>query len=451
MPAMVRTIGQSVAGIALAYVAAAWLSAPAAAVLFAAPAEQCPAGTTGEAGQCVNINECAINNGSCSPLVTCTDLTPSEANSFQRFTCGPCPSGYTGSGYAACNNINECSTTPTICGSTQTSTCTDTLGSYVCGCKPGYKRLGSAASCEPFGLVPSVYCVMPPVGPPYAWTAYFAYESTQLGSDGSAFPYPHGASNKLLVSGREGAATFYGVPTLFKTGFQVNVFSMPFDPYAVFWDVTRRRQTSWILTDPVTNLTHEATPTWFSPRCMMAANGQPGAAGPAGEKGPPGDQGDPGEPGDAGDAGPKGAPGDPGNAGAAGAAGDPGAPGPTGPTGYAGPAGPAGAKGASLAFVTLTIDQNGPLVLPPGPTSVMYLARTEQLPRGQLLELVLPAAADAKSRFVTVRRVDEGADVIVRTNGEPLDGATEIRLGKRGEYVTFVTDGAKWLVFSNGK
>jgi len=110
-----------------------------------------------------------------------------------------------------------------------------------------------------------------------------------------------------------------------------------------------------------------------------------------------------------------------------------------------------GPAGDGLAFVTLTIDQNGPLVLPPGPTSVMYLARTDQIQRGQRLQLVLPAAADAKNRFVTVRRVDEGAQVIVKTNGDPLDGAAEIRLDKRGEYVTFVTDGAKWFVFSNGK
>jgi len=110
----------------------------------------------------------------------------------------------------------------------------------------------------------------------------------------------------------------------------------------------------------------------------------------------------------------------------------------------------------------LTIDDDGLLTLPTGAESVMYLARMEQR-RGRdarRLELRLPPAAGAANRFVTVRKVDNGGTVIVRTGGEPLEGAEEMRvprnsnavqLQSRYEYITFVTDGDKWFVFAQGR
>src|SRR6185295_7241065 len=43
------------------------------------------------------------------------------------------------------------------------------------------------------------------------------------------------------------------------------------------------------------------------------------------------------------------------------------------------------------------------------------------------VDLTLPTAATAKSRFVTVRRVDDRGRVIIRTAGEMMEGGREIR------------------------
>jgi hypothetical protein len=44
---------------------------------------------------CADINECAVNNGGCDPLTTCT-------NTAGSFRCSNCPPGYTGSGRTGC-------------------------------------------------------------------------------------------------------------------------------------------------------------------------------------------------------------------------------------------------------------------------------------------------------------------------------------------------------------
>jgi hypothetical protein len=228
--------------------------------------------------------------------------------------------------------------------------------------------------------------------------------------------------------------------------------------------------------DPVSGTEHLAEPTANTPQCIVPAAG---AVGPIGPIGPTGDQGATGATGATGAIGPVGPTGAVGPQGVQGIAGPTGPIGPTGATGPAGPAGVgvqgpqgipgaigpqglSGPAGAGLAFVTLTIDEDGPLTLPTGAPSVMYLARMEQGRGRQRLELTLPAASASQNRFITVRRVDARGVVIVRTAGEPLEGAAEIReprnsnsnavrLESRYEYVTFVTDGAKWYVFAQGK
>jgi len=123
-----------------------------------------------------------------------------------------------------------------------------------------------------------------------------------------------------------------------------------------------------------------------------------------------------------------------------------------------------GAAGPNaVSFTVVTVDDDGPLTLPTGVESTIYLARMEQQGRrrdGNRLELTLPAAASSLNRFITVRRVDARGVVIVSTAGEPLEGAgtlrepgnaNAVRLADRYDYVTFFTDGTKWFVFAQGR
>jgi hypothetical protein len=50
---------------------------------------------------CIDIDECATNNGGCKVLTNCTN-TPGS------FVCSNCPTGYSGNGYTGCVDVNEC-------------------------------------------------------------------------------------------------------------------------------------------------------------------------------------------------------------------------------------------------------------------------------------------------------------------------------------------------------
>lgn len=77
------------------------------------------------AGSCVlAYNQCSIENGGCDPRVSCSDL-PDEPP-----LCGPCPSGFSGSGATGCTDIDECSASPNPCVVGQE--CVNTPGSFVC-------------------------------------------------------------------------------------------------------------------------------------------------------------------------------------------------------------------------------------------------------------------------------------------------------------------------------
>ncbi|CAL1540486.1 unnamed protein product, partial [Lymnaea stagnalis] len=67
----------------------------------------------------------------------CTDLTAAQqGTSLIGYSCGPCPKGYYELN-GTCEDINECKEIHSLCN----HNCTNTEGSFICTCLPGY-RLG---------------------------------------------------------------------------------------------------------------------------------------------------------------------------------------------------------------------------------------------------------------------------------------------------------------------
>ncbi len=94
----------------------------------------CAAGFTGDGVACTDVNECATNNGACDLNATCTNTPGSR-------TC-TCNGGYTGNGQT-CADVDECVTNNGGCASG--ATCTNTPGSRTCACGAGYT--GNGLTC----------------------------------------------------------------------------------------------------------------------------------------------------------------------------------------------------------------------------------------------------------------------------------------------------------------
>ncbi|XP_059143753.1 uncharacterized protein LOC131931074 [Physella acuta] len=78
------------------------------------------------------LDACAIKP--CSKGQNCTDLTAAEqGNNSVGYVCGNCPSGFVDY-ERTCIDVNECSD-ESMCS----QTCTNTEGSYMCSCRPGYR------------------------------------------------------------------------------------------------------------------------------------------------------------------------------------------------------------------------------------------------------------------------------------------------------------------------
>jgi hypothetical protein len=101
----------------------------------------CPTGYsgTGETG-CIDINECDVDNGGCDPLTVCTNLPGSR-------TCGVCPAGYEGAGETGCIDINECDVDNGGCD--PLTVCANLPGGRTCGaCPRGYEGTGEAGCID---------------------------------------------------------------------------------------------------------------------------------------------------------------------------------------------------------------------------------------------------------------------------------------------------------------
>jgi hypothetical protein len=101
----------------------------------------CPAGHSGDGERgCVGARTCAAQNGGCDPLVTCT-------NSAAGPTCGACPTGYFGDGATGCTDVNECKSNNGACDAL--TACINTVGSRTCGaCPSGYTGSGTAGCVD---------------------------------------------------------------------------------------------------------------------------------------------------------------------------------------------------------------------------------------------------------------------------------------------------------------
>eukprot|EP00933_Yihiella_yeosuensis_P084276 TRINITY_DN986_c0_g1_i2.p1 TRINITY_DN986_c0_g1~~TRINITY_DN986_c0_g1_i2.p1 ORF type:complete len:898 (+),score=192.51 TRINITY_DN986_c0_g1_i2:101-2794(+) len=113
----------------------------------------CRTGFSGNGTICKDINECNASSLNTTTILmmqqnanlassnvsagvnTCNQLTGMCVNTVGSYVCS-CKPGYSGNGIN-CTNIDECSTNSHNCP--KNAECTDTVGSYYCNCKAGYK------------------------------------------------------------------------------------------------------------------------------------------------------------------------------------------------------------------------------------------------------------------------------------------------------------------------
>jgi hypothetical protein len=109
--------------------------------------------------------------------------------------------------------------------------------------------------------------------------------------------------------------------------------------------------------------------------------------------------------------------------------------------------GPQGPRGLGLGFEIHRASGDTTIALPDDNRSVIYLLT----PGKRDVKVTLPAAKDAQSRLITIRRMGNGRGevVISSKNKEAIEGrASSITLDDKGPVLTFVTDGVEWIVLS---
>ncbi|XP_059225289.1 cubilin homolog [Stomoxys calcitrans] len=112
----------------------------------------------------VDIDECEASRNPCHN--ECINLPGS-------FKCGPCPPGYTGNG-KTCIDIDECASNNGGCNLMPKVRCINTEGSHFCGkCPPGW--IGDGRSCE---LAPSSSCDEEKICHPQAKCEYISNVAT---------------------------------------------------------------------------------------------------------------------------------------------------------------------------------------------------------------------------------------------------------------------------------
>ena len=97
----------------------------------------CAPGFVASGASCVDIDECRIDNGGCG-----SSLTTTCTNTSGGRTCS-CATGYGPADGGVCGDVDECATNNGGCSSN--ATCTNTVGARTCACQPGW--VGDGLTC----------------------------------------------------------------------------------------------------------------------------------------------------------------------------------------------------------------------------------------------------------------------------------------------------------------
>jgi hypothetical protein len=91
-----------------------------------------------------NLNACLQSPCGPNNSAACTDMTPEQENATGlAYTCSSCPAGYVLDNQQ-CRDVDECMQIPVApCN----HICTNTYGSFICSCYPGYRLSGDARTC----------------------------------------------------------------------------------------------------------------------------------------------------------------------------------------------------------------------------------------------------------------------------------------------------------------